>query len=124
MVSCIFQLFTLAAVAQCATATLVTLPDPIGFDTAHTVAATIAGVDAQGRTTYAFVGTDAVQKETLTLVSASDYYSFTDEVNNQGATIAIGGECGLQGTNALCTILGDSTEVVTNSQSLILFLAA
>jgi hypothetical protein len=51
----------------------------------------------------------------VTLVAASDYYSFTDEVNNQGATIAIGGECGLQGTNALCTILGDSTEVVTKS---------
>ncbi|KAJ6489895.1 hypothetical protein C8R45DRAFT_992085 [Mycena sanguinolenta] len=130
----IFQFFTLALVAVQLTAaspaptpvpgTFVTLVDPVGSETVP-ITASILGVDANGRTTYGYtrLATTTTGEVTVavtehaTVVAASDYYSLTDEVGIEGVTLAVGAECqlGSGNTNALCTVAGKVTTVVTET---------
>ncbi|KAF7345289.1 hypothetical protein MSAN_01905600 [Mycena sanguinolenta] len=130
----IFQFFALALVAVQLTiaspapvpGTLVTLVDPIGAtQTVAPITASILGVDANGRTTYAYTRTTATATagetvaltEYATMVAASDYFSITDEVGVEGVTLAVGAECGIGSgnANAVCTIAGKVTTVVTET---------
>ncbi|KAJ6489890.1 hypothetical protein C8R45DRAFT_1213305 [Mycena sanguinolenta] len=95
---------------------LVTLVDPLG-GAGVPISASILGVDTAGRTTYAFTHTTtsvAGQQtvgatEYATVVAASDYFSITDDLIVEGATIAAGAECQLGSGSAVCTTAGAVT---------------
>ncbi|KAF7363252.1 hypothetical protein MVEN_00678300 [Mycena venus] len=101
----ILHLFALTAVvARLATASptpaLVTILAPFQGDPA-TGSASVAGVDAQGHTTYIFTDSDSTGPETATVVAGSDYFSFGAAISSADAKL----DCGLQGTTGgVCTV--------------------
>ncbi|KAF7345288.1 hypothetical protein MSAN_01905500 [Mycena sanguinolenta] len=131
--STMFQILALTLVALSSTrvsaspapGTLLTLVNPVGTPTVPiTISGSILGVDAEGRTTYAFTdaATTAIAQKTIagtervTVVAASDYFSITDEISVDGVTIAVGAECEVGNANAVCTVAGPKvTTVVTET---------
>ncbi|KAJ7121483.1 hypothetical protein C8R44DRAFT_853086 [Mycena epipterygia] len=120
MAGSIFQILALVAfatrfavAAPAPAPVLVTILDPIasGAQT-ESLTATIEGVDSQGRTTYAF----GKGPDVATFVEGSDYFSFV--VADAIETAIVGGECELQGSNAVCTVVeGDSPIATTTLQA-------
>ncbi|KAJ7629012.1 hypothetical protein FB45DRAFT_919769 [Roridomyces roridus] len=78
---------------------VITLPDPFGQNTI-TESASIAGVDAQGHTTYIITQGGLTE----TLVQGSDFASFTLVEPQATTTAVVGGACslGLPGGEAAC----------------------
>jgi hypothetical protein len=114
--------------------------DPVGSEPVP-ITATVVGVDSQGHTTYAIALTDAFATEkgmyacassplfnlaeclnvtgpSATIVAATDYYSFTDIIKTDDETLAVGGECGLRGSTAICTVRGPATTTVITETAL------
>ncbi|KAJ7827558.1 hypothetical protein B0H13DRAFT_2373763 [Mycena leptocephala] len=116
MAARIFQLFTLAAVAvrfaaASPTPQFVTVMDPVG-SIPEPIYASIAGVDSQRHTTYEFELFDSLATDFNIVVAGSDYYSFTEAVISAGETFLIGGECGLAGSIATCTVKAPASTTV------------
>ncbi|KAJ7155264.1 hypothetical protein C8R46DRAFT_1356485 [Mycena filopes] len=123
MVYCSFRFLVLATLAigfgnlASAAPAEVTLALPL-FQVATTEPATILGVDAQGRTTYA-LNQDAtvdssVFKVTGTLVAAADYAAYTLSADVPKFVHAELG-CGIKNGVAVCTGLGDPTPFTVTS---------
>ncbi|KAJ7155114.1 hypothetical protein C8R46DRAFT_1296348 [Mycena filopes] len=84
--------------------------------------ATILGVDAQGRTTYALnqdemQGSSTLAKVTGTLVAAADYASYTLSADVPGIEIEFGFDCALNSGAAVCTGLDESSVAATTTAS-------
>ncbi|KAJ7441483.1 hypothetical protein B0H11DRAFT_2292364 [Mycena galericulata] len=119
MAARIFQLFALVAVAArfaaaSPTPAFVTVMDPVASDAAP-ISAIISGVDAQGHTTYAFEFTASLATEYNIIVAGSDYYSFAEEFITTDQPFGEEGQCGLEGSVAICTVVGASTAVFTET---------
>jgi hypothetical protein len=52
------------------------------------------------------------------IVAATDYYSFIDVIKTDDETLAVGGECGLKGSTAICTVRGPATTTVITETAL------
>ncbi|KAJ7905228.1 hypothetical protein B0H13DRAFT_2334177 [Mycena leptocephala] len=122
MAARIVQMFILAAAAAhfaaaSPTPEFVTVLDPVGSEPVP-ITATVLGVDSQGHTTYAIALTDAFATEVAIIVAATDYYSFIDVIKTDDETLAVGGECGLKGSTAICTVRGPATTTVITETAL------
>ncbi|KAJ7183690.1 hypothetical protein C8R46DRAFT_1067644 [Mycena filopes] len=106
---------TLGATAAPADVTLVA---PFFNPISTALPATILGVDALGRTTYALnqdamLGTETIAEITGILVEASDYVSYTIGASASDLRITVAFECALQRGAAVCTGLDESSHVAT-----------
>ncbi|KAF7345283.1 hypothetical protein MSAN_01905000 [Mycena sanguinolenta] len=89
----------------------VTLVDPLGLEPVP-IPASVVGVDAQGRTTYAYEitatttveGVTATLVEHATVVAANNFFSIKDEIAGPASTLIIDGACSQQGNGAVCTV--------------------
>ncbi|KAJ7155113.1 hypothetical protein C8R46DRAFT_1117017 [Mycena filopes] len=84
--------------------------------------ATILGVDAQGRTTYALnqdemQGSSTLAKITGTLVAGADYASYTLSADVPGIEVEFGFDCSLGNGAAVCTGLDESSAAATITAS-------
>ncbi|KAF7355759.1 hypothetical protein MSAN_01493800 [Mycena sanguinolenta] len=81
--------------------TFVTLVDPIAGSDLFPIPASVVGVDAQGRTTFAYAVTatttteleTATLTEHVTIVAATNYFSVKDELAGPGGTFAVAAVC-------------------------------
>jgi hypothetical protein len=111
----------------------VTVADPFA-SVPVPIYASVVGVDSQGHTTYFYEFSDSVATDysacgtviaSLRLnktnplevvVAGAGYYSATENLVSAGQTFALGGECGLQGSVAACTVKNPtSTSVFTET---------
>ncbi|KAF7358315.1 hypothetical protein MVEN_00880900 [Mycena venus] len=119
MAAGIVQLFALVVALHFAAASptpqFVTVADPFA-SVPVPIYASVAGVDLQGHTTYVYGLFDSVATDYNVVVAGAGYYSVTENLVSAGQTFAIGGECGLQGSVAACTVeYPTSTTVFTES---------
>ncbi|KAJ7877187.1 hypothetical protein B0H13DRAFT_2054222 [Mycena leptocephala] len=120
MAAGIVQLFTLVVVAAHFAAAspmpqFVTVADPFA-SVPVPIYASVVGVDSQGHTTYFYEFSDSVATDYNVVVAGAGYYSATENLVSAGQTFALGGECGLQGSVAACTVKNPtSTSVFTET---------
>ncbi|KAJ7030248.1 hypothetical protein C8F04DRAFT_735001 [Mycena alexandri] len=109
---------TLASLASAAPTEVTLLVPPFFNSEPAPLTATVLGVDAQGRTTYALnqdemQGSSTLAPVTGTMVAAADYASYTLAADVPGIAITIGFDCALQNGNAFCTGLDESSKPAT-----------
>ncbi|EJD06416.1 uncharacterized protein FOMMEDRAFT_16982 [Fomitiporia mediterranea MF3/22] len=98
---------------------------PVGFQ-GDDLQGTVVGTGAQG-TTYVLSATfgDLGIPYTLTLVQGSTYLSEGADIVTAGITVPIDAECGIQGSNAVCTeVVGSGIDGTTITESGPIFLTA
>ncbi|KAJ7042146.1 hypothetical protein C8F04DRAFT_1252130 [Mycena alexandri] len=109
---------TLASLASAAPTEVTLLVPPFFIPETAPFTATILGVDAQGRTTYALnqdemQGGSTVAPITGIIVAAADYASYTVAAEVPGLAITLGFDCALQRGDAVCTGLDESSKPAT-----------
>ncbi|KAJ7028280.1 hypothetical protein C8F04DRAFT_1291525 [Mycena alexandri] len=128
---------TLSSLASAAPTEVTLLVPPFFNSEPAPLTATVLGVDAQGRTTYALNQDEMQGSSTLapvtggsffdysffsttdyatpkgTMVAAADYASYTLAADVPGIAITIGFDCALQNGNAVCTGLDESSKPAT-----------